>query len=80
VGVSLDEDPKAFEAFVYNQHLPGIQLFDGAGWRGPIARLYEVPATGIPHYVLLDRDGRVAAIGDLDEAEGAIARLARAPR
>ena len=76
VGVSLDEDRKAFEAFVYNQHLPGTQIFDGAGWHGPIARLYGVPANGIPTYVLVDRDGRIAAIGDLDKVEETIARLA----
>jgi peroxiredoxin len=80
VGVSLDEDRKAFEAFVYNQHLPGIQIFDGTGWRGTIARLYGVPANGIPHYVLLDEAGRIAAIGDLARAEEAIARLIREAR
>ncbi len=80
VGVSLDEDRKAFEAFVYNQHLPGIQIFDGAGWRGTIARLYGVPANGIPHYVLLDEEGRIAAIGDLEQAEEAITRLIREAR
>ena len=76
VGVSLDVDRKAFEAFVYNQHLPGIQIFDGGGWRGPIARLYGVAENGIPHYVLLDADGRIAASGDLQDLEDEIARLA----
>jgi len=80
VGVSLDEDRKAFEAFVYNQHLPGIQIFDGGGWRGPIARLYGVAQQGIPHYVLLDANGRIDAIGDLKDLEDDIARLAATPR
>jgi len=80
VGVSLDADRKSFEAFAYNHHLPGIQLFDGAAWRGPIARLYGVPETGIPHYVLIDRDGFIAAIGNLDTMEETIARLAAATR
>jgi peroxiredoxin len=75
VGVSLDADRKAFEAFVYNHHLPGIQLFDGEGWQGRIARLYGVQASGIPYYVLLDAKGRIAAIGELDQAEEAIGRL-----
>jgi thiol-disulfide isomerase/thioredoxin len=75
VGISLDEDRKAFEAFVYNQHLPGAQLFDGAGWRGPVVRLYEVPANGIPYYVLLDAGGRIAALGDLGSVERAIEKL-----
>jgi len=80
VGVSLDEDRKAFEAFVYNHHLPGIQIFDGGGWRGPIARLYGVAQEGIPHYVLLDASGRIAAIGDLKDLEDDIARLAAPQR
>lgn len=80
VGFSLDEDRKAFEAFVYNHHLPGIQIFDGAGWRGTIARLYGVPANGIPHYVLIDEKGRIAAVGGLPQAEEAIARLIREAR
>ncbi len=76
VGISLDEDRKAFEAFVYNRHLPGIQIFDGGGWHGPIARLYRVAQQGIPQYVLLDAGGRIAASGDLEDLEENIARLA----
>lgn len=76
VGVSLDEARPAFEAFAYNQHLPGMQIYDGGGWHGPIARLYGVAATGIPHYVLLDADGRIVAIAPLEDIEDDIARLA----
>ncbi|MGH2625518.1 MAG: TlpA family protein disulfide reductase, partial [Anaerolineales bacterium] len=81
VGVSLDEERPAFEAFAYNQRLPGTQIFDGGGWHGPIARLYGVAATGIPRYVLLDADGRIVAIEGLQDLEDDIARLAggRAP-
>ncbi len=75
VGVSLDEDRRAFEAFAYNQHLPGIQIFDGGGWRGPIARQFGVVESGIPRYVLLDADGRIAAIDSLQDLEDDIARL-----
>lgn len=80
LGVSLDVDRKAFEAFVYNQHLPGIQIFDGGGWRGPIVRLYGVAQEGIPHYVLLDANGRIVAFGDLHDLEDDIARLAAQQR
>jgi len=76
VGVSLDEDKREFEAFIYNHHLPGLQIFDG-GPQGPIARLYAVPSAGIPYSVLIDRDGRIVALGtSLQEKEEAIARLA----
>ena len=76
VGVSLDEERPAFEAFAYNQHLPGIQVFDGGGWHGPIASLYGVAAAGIPRYVLLDTNGRIVAMKPLDAIEDDIARLA----
>jgi thiol-disulfide isomerase/thioredoxin len=62
VGVGLDDDPRAFEAFVFNEHLPGRQVHDG-GSAGPIGRAYGVPATGIPHVVLIGPDGTVAAVG-----------------
>jgi len=76
VGISLDVDRKAYEAFAYNQHLPGIQLLDGGGWRGPIVRLYGVPENGIPYYVLVDAAGRIAATGDLDVIERALESIA----
>jgi thiol-disulfide isomerase/thioredoxin len=79
IGVSLDEDRKHYEAFVYNNRLPGPQIFDG-GWHGPVARLYGVAGAGIPYSVLVDREGRIAALGtSLQEKEEEIARLAAAP-
>jgi thiol-disulfide isomerase/thioredoxin len=76
VGIGLDVDRKAYEAFVYNHHLPGDQLFDGESWGGPIPALYGVKETGIPYYVLLDRSGAIAALGtSLDPIEAAIVRL-----
>ena len=76
VGIGLDDDPRAFEAFVFNEHLPGRQVHDG-GAAGPIGRAYGVPATGIPHVVLIGPDGKVAAIGRMAvDIESEIARLA----
>jgi thiol-disulfide isomerase/thioredoxin len=75
IGISLDGDPKAFEAFVYNHHLPGSQVMDG-GWSGPISRLYRV--TAIPYSILVDRTGRIAASGSsLQEVEETLARIAK---
>ncbi len=74
VGVSLDEDRRAYEAFVYNHHLPGHQIFDG-GWDGPVASRYGVAAVGIPYGVLVGEDGRVVARGSsLSVIEAEIAR------
>jgi len=80
VGVSLDDDPKAFEAFAYNHHLPGYQILDG-GWHGPISSLYGIPATGLPYAVLIDAAGRVVTGGTtLEEHEKGIARLLAASK
>ena len=62
VGVSVDEDPRAFEAFVYNQHLPGRQIHDG-GPTGPISTAYGAAAAGLPYSVLIGADGTIAALG-----------------
>ncbi len=79
LGVSLDSDPREFEAFAYNHHLPGHQILDG-GWFGPIARLYGVASTGIPYAVLIDKTGRVVSMGrSIQEQEAAIARLLPSP-
>ena len=76
VGIGLDDDPRAFEAFVFNEHLPGRQVHDG-GAAGPIGRAYGVPATGIPHVVLIGPDGKVAAVGRMAvDIEAEITRLA----
>lgn len=80
VGVSLDDDPKAFEAFAYNHHLPGHQILDG-GWHGTISTLYGIPSIGIPYAVLIDAKGRVVTAGTtLDEHEKAIVRLLAAAK
>jgi thiol-disulfide isomerase/thioredoxin len=78
VGVSLDDDRRACEAFAYNQHLPGHQIC-GGGRSGPVGRLYGIGSSGIPFAVLVDPEGRVAAAGgSLQEMEEVIARLAGA--
>ncbi|HKQ96548.1 MAG TPA: TlpA disulfide reductase family protein, partial [Candidatus Polarisedimenticolia bacterium] len=62
IGVSLDDDPKAFEAFVYNHHLPGAQILDG-GPSGPVSRLYAAASSGLPFAVLVGPDGQIAGTG-----------------
>ena len=75
IGVSLDEDPKAFEAFVYNHHLPGHQIGDGGPF-GPISVLYGAPEAAIPYSVLVAKDGTVLAAGrSLSDKDEIIARL-----
>lgn len=68
IGVSLDEDRRSFEAFVYNLHLPGYQIYDG-GPRGPISTLYEAASAGIPYSILIDPDGTVRQMGSSLQAK-----------
>lgn len=76
VGVSLDDDRKAYEAYAYNLRLPGRQVHDG-GRKGPIGRLYGLRESGLPYSVLLDTEGRVVSMQPtLRAQEEAIARLA----
>ena len=79
VGVSLDDDPKAFEAFVYNNHLPGHQVHDGGPF-GPVSVAYGAPSAALPYSVLVSPEGDVVAAGrSLSEKEAAIARIAGPP-
>jgi tetratricopeptide (TPR) repeat protein len=61
IGVNLDRDKKAFEAYVREQGLEWPQYFDGGGWNNKVAQAYGVRA--IPHTVLIDREGIIRAKG-----------------
>ncbi len=79
IGVGLDDDRKAWEAFIYNQHLPGLQVLDGRS--GPIGSLYGIAATGIPFVVVVDGAGRIVAAGNsITDLEGEIDRLLTGPQ
>jgi len=59
IGVSLDRDKGALEAFVSRERLPWPQIFNAdAGPGSDPASRYGVHA--IPHTVLVGRDGRIA--------------------
>jgi thiol-disulfide isomerase/thioredoxin len=63
VGVSLDEDRAALEAFVSEKKLPWPILFEqsgGAGWQHPMATKYGI--SGIPQLILIGRDGNVITL------------------
>jgi len=64
VGVSLDTDKKAAEAYVKDQQIPWVTLFnDDAnhnGWQHPMAVYYGVQ--GIPTVILVGADGKVISL------------------
>jgi Tfp pilus assembly protein PilF len=61
VGVNLDSNRGAFEAYMKQEGLTWPQYYDGLGWGNKIVRLYGV--SGIPQTVLIDREGIVRATG-----------------
>jgi tetratricopeptide (TPR) repeat protein len=61
VGINLDSNRPAFEAFVKQEGLLWPQYYDGLGWSNKISQLYGVYA--IPHSVLIDQDGVIKVRG-----------------
>ncbi len=57
LGVSVDEQKKAFERLAKQLNMPWPQLFDGRGFDGEVAKLYRVPGT--PTIYVIDRAGRI---------------------
>lgn len=68
VGISLDEDKAALEAFVKERGMEWPQYFDGKGWENAISTKHGI--TSIPAMWLVNKKGIVVstnARGDLEE-------------
>ena len=61
VGINLDSNRPAFEAYIKEEGVTWPQYFDGLGWGNKVAQVYSVYA--IPHTVLIDQDGVIRATG-----------------
>lgn len=61
VGINLDSNRPAFDAFVKESGMTWPQYYDGLGWSNKVSQLYGVYA--IPHSVLIDQDGVIKARG-----------------
>jgi len=61
VGISLDEDKKAFNDFIKKHEMSWMQYFDGGGWENKVASLYGVHS--IPFTVLVDEEGVIKSTG-----------------
>jgi tetratricopeptide (TPR) repeat protein len=61
LGINLDSNRSAFEAYVKEEGVVWPQYYDGLGWGNNLSRLYGVYA--IPHTVLIDTDGVIRATG-----------------
>ena len=71
VGLSRDLDQSALTSFIARKKIPWRQVFDGNERGAAVPRLYGVTVT--PFYLLLNRDGTIAAVGiDVDKLPEAI--------
>jgi len=68
IGVSLDKDRVALDAFLKAQNVTWPQYFDGQGWQNQLAQKYGIDS--IPATFLLGRDGKIIAKGLRGEALG----------
>lgn len=59
VSVSVDEpkDKAKWAKMVKDEHLSGVQLFGGEGWKSKIAMDFKINA--IPRFILIDKQGNV---------------------
>jgi peroxiredoxin len=61
LGVSLDESKERWEGAIGKDGLPWIHVSDLRGWQSAAGKFYSVNA--IPKTVLLDKEGKVIALG-----------------
>jgi len=78
VGISLDKDKGALEAFTKEHNMTWPQFFDGKGWENELAQRFKIQS--VPTMWLLDREGKLvdpSPRGRLDQAvEAALAKKA----
>lgn len=56
IAISVDENKTDWVNFVNNENLQGVQLFAG-GWNNEFIQHFMI--TGIPRFILLDREGNI---------------------
>ena len=59
IGISLDENREAVEAFVEQYNMDWPQYFDGKGWQNDIAQKFGI--SSIPATFLIGKDGKIIA-------------------
>ena len=57
IGVSLDENPRAWAKAVSDLELPWVHMSDLKGWKCDMVRAYNIEGT--PHKMLIDQQGHI---------------------
>ena len=61
IGVSLDNDDKAWQSSIDKNGLSWTQLSDLKGWESELISAYQVGS--LPYYMIVDRTGKILATG-----------------
>jgi peroxiredoxin len=59
IGISLDDDLKELNHFLFKHDMQWINVCDRRGWGGQAAKAFHI--SGIPSDVLIDREGKIHA-------------------
>ena len=73
VGISLDQEKEALQAFTKKRGMTWPQYFDGEGWGNKYAQEFGI--TGIPAMWLVDRDGKLVDQEAREDLAGKVERL-----
>jgi len=63
VGISFDEDLEIWKSFINKEFKNFTHVIDVRGLQGEVAHKFNITATNIPYYILLDRQNRVIRHG-----------------
>lgn len=86
IGISLDRDQSQLERYIRDTGITWQQYYDGLGWDNKMAKRFGIQ--GIPHVVLVDKNGAVHFNTDYNrekpplhgvELRNAVAKLCAAP-
>ena len=70
LGISLDRDREALEAYLEKESVPWENIFkEGAGWNHPMAKKYGV--SSIPAVWMIDKEGKVVSMNARGKELGA---------
>lgn len=68
LSVSIDKNKKKWENMVKEQELGGVQILAPGGWGADICKKYNI--TGIPRFMLIDKEGKIINTKTLRPSQG----------